>query len=51
VHDVLRHRVSLTYEALSAGVDSEQIIDRIVKHVGMPARPLEHRSAAVAANG
>jgi MoxR-like ATPase len=51
VHDVLRHRVSLTYEALSAGVDAGQIVERIVKHVGMPARPLEHRGAALASNG
>ncbi len=51
VHDVLRHRVSLTYEALAAGMDSDAIIDRITKHISAPARPLEHRDEARAVNG
>ncbi len=51
VHDVLRHRVSLTYEALAAGVDSQVIVDRIVKHISAPPRPLEHRDEARSANG
>ncbi len=51
VHDVLRHRLSLTYEALAAGLDAQAIITRIVKHVGTPARPLEHRVDALVANG
>ncbi len=51
VHDVLRHRVSLTYEALAAGMSADTIVDRIVAHIGAPPRPLEHRDPARVANG
>jgi MoxR-like ATPase len=51
VHDVLRHRLSLTYEALAEGMDAQAIVDRIVKHVGVPARPLEHRDETRAVAG
>ncbi len=49
VHDVLRHRLSLSYEALSEGIDAQQVIDRILKQLGVPARPLEHRDETRAA--
>jgi MoxR-like ATPase len=39
--DVLRHRLSLSYEALSDGVTPDQIIQRIMKHIPAPERPLE----------
>ncbi len=51
VHDVLRHRVSLTYEALAAGIDSQAIVDRIVRHITPPPRPLEHHDEDRVAHG
>lgn len=49
VPDVLRHRVTLTYEALADGVTPDSFIERIVKALPAPARPLMHDKAA--ANG
>ena len=31
VHDVLRHRIMLSYEANAGGIDSDQVIDRILE--------------------
>ena len=47
VPDVLRHRVVLSYEGLSEGLSSDALIDRIMKQVPPPARPLapEQRAA------
>ncbi|MDB5762026.1 MAG: ATPase [Herminiimonas sp.] len=39
--DVLRHRLSLSYEALSDALTPDQIIHRIMKHIPAPERPLE----------
>jgi MoxR-like ATPase len=39
--DVLRHRLSLSYEALSDGLTPDQVIHRIMKHIPAPERPLE----------
>ena len=36
VHDVLRHRILLTYEAEAEGVTSDAIIDRILDEVPVP---------------
>ena len=36
VHDVLRHRILLTYEAEAEGVTSDKIIDRILSEVPVP---------------
>jgi len=41
VPDVLRHRVVLSYEGLSEGLSSEALIERIMKHLPVPAKPLE----------
>ena len=46
VPDVLRHRVVLSYEALSEGLTSEALVHRIMKAVPPPARPLEHEKKA-----
>ncbi len=35
-HDILRHRILLTYEAEAEGVTSEEIIDEILGHVEVP---------------
>lgn len=47
VPDVLRHRVTLTYEALADGMTADGFIERIVRALPMPARPLSHERAAV----
>jgi len=41
VPDVLRHRVVLSYEAISDALSSDQIIHRILQHVPVPEKPLE----------
>ena len=35
-YDVLRHRVLVSFEAEADGVDSEQIIKKILEHVEVP---------------
>lgn len=48
VPDVLRHRLALSYEAMSDGVTADQLIARILKALPVPERPLEtHARAAV----
>jgi MoxR-like ATPase len=42
VPDVLRHRLVLSYEALSEGLSADTVIARIMAKVPAPARPLEH---------
>ncbi len=42
VPDVLRHRLVLSYEALSEGLSPDQIVAKIMSKIPMPARPLEH---------
>ncbi len=39
--DVLRHRLSLSYEALSDAQTADDLIRRIMKHVPAPEKPLE----------
>jgi MoxR-like ATPase len=39
--DVLRHRLVLSYEALSEGLTADQLIHRILKQVPRPEKPLE----------
>ncbi|MBY4899140.1 MoxR family ATPase [Cupriavidus sp. AU9028] len=41
VPDVLRHRLALSYEALSEGVNPDQLIARILQALPVPERPLE----------
>ena len=48
--DVLRHRVSLTYEALADGITADALIERIVKALPAPAKPLSH-DERIAVNG
>ena len=42
VPDVLRHRLVLSYEALSEGMTADNITQRIMARITPPARPLEH---------
>ena len=37
VHDVLRHRILLTYEAEAENVTSDKVIDRILNEVPVPS--------------
>ncbi|HKW80215.1 MAG TPA: MoxR family ATPase [Casimicrobiaceae bacterium] len=41
VPDVLRHRLSLSYEALADALTPDQIILRIMKHIRAPEKPLD----------
>lgn len=36
VHDVLRHRILLTFEALADAITADQVIDALVKTVPVP---------------
>ncbi|SFD33776.1 AAA family ATPase [Paracidovorax konjaci] len=42
VPDVLRHRVTLSYEALSDGLDADALIAQLMARLPAPARPLAH---------
>jgi MoxR-like ATPase len=41
VPDVFRHRLVLTYEALSEGLSADEIIRRIMQRIPAPEKPLE----------
>ena len=42
VPDVFRHRLVLSYEALADGLDADALIQRIVKKIPVPDKPLAH---------
>ncbi len=46
VPDVLRHRLVLSYEALSEGMTADQIVLRVMAKVSPPPRPLQHDKLA-----
>ena len=46
VPDVLRHRLVLSYAALSEGLSSDVLVGKIMARVAAPARPLEHEKLA-----
>jgi MoxR-like ATPase len=46
--DVLRHRIVLSYDALSDGVDVEDILDRVLDEVAEPGSESEPAAAASA---
>ncbi len=35
-HDILRHRILLSYEAIAQGIDSEHIVDQLLQLVAIP---------------
>jgi MoxR-like ATPase len=47
--DVLRHRLVLSYEALSDALSPDQLIQRIMQAIAAPQKPLEHVRAAAGA--
>jgi MoxR-like ATPase len=42
VPDVLRHRVVLSYEALAEGITADALIQRVLKKIAPPDKPLTH---------
>jgi MoxR-like ATPase len=42
VPDVLRHRLVLSYEALAEGLDADALVQKIVKKIPVPEKPLAH---------
>ena len=40
VPDVLRHRLVLSYEALADGLNADQIVQRVMKKIPVPDKPL-----------
>ena len=40
-HDVLRHRLVLSYEALAAAITADDIVQRIMERIPAPDKPLE----------
>jgi len=46
IPDVLRHRLVLSYEALSDGVTADQIVARLLERIPRPAQPLGRHVAA-----
>jgi MoxR-like ATPase len=46
--DVLRHRLVLSYEALSDALAPDEIIQRIMRQIAAPQKPLEHVRTAAA---
>ena len=45
IGDVLRHRLVLSYEALAEGLDADAIIQRVMKRIPVPDKPLAPESA------
>ena len=41
VSDVLRHRLVLSYEALSDGLSADDLLDRVIERIAPPEKPLE----------
>jgi MoxR-like ATPase len=46
VPDVFRHRVVLSYEALSEGLSPDALIGKIMARIPAPPKPLEHEALA-----
>ena len=46
VPDVLRHRLVLSYEALSEGLSADDLVARVMTRIPAPPRPLEHEKLA-----
>jgi MoxR-like ATPase len=46
VPDVLRHRLVLSYEALSEGLSADAIVSKIMAKIPQPAKPLAHEQLA-----
>jgi MoxR-like ATPase len=49
VADVFRHRLVLSYEALSEGISADQIVTRVMQNVRAPEKPLQTHANVAAA--
>jgi MoxR-like ATPase len=49
-HDVMRHRLVMSYEALAEGQNADALIDRVLQQIPAPPKPLETH-VRVATNG
>jgi MoxR-like ATPase len=47
VPDVLRHRLVLSYEALADGLDADAVVQRVMKKIAVPDKPLAPHEHAV----
>ncbi len=48
-HDVIRHRLALSYKALAQNVTSDEVLDQIISAVPLPEVPLHERRSPVGA--
>ena len=46
IPDVLRHRLVLSYEALSEGLSADAVVGKVMARVSPPAKPLAHEKLA-----
>ncbi|UUZ62960.1 AAA family ATPase [Polaromonas sp. P1-6] len=46
IPDVLRHRLVLSYEALSEGLTADAVVGKVMAKILAPAKPLEHEKLA-----
>ena len=44
--DTLRHRLVLSYEALAEGLDADGVVARVMAHVPVPDKPMQHAEGA-----
>jgi MoxR-like ATPase len=44
VADTLRHRIVLSFEALAEGLDADALITRLMAHIPLPDKPLQHQA-------
>ena len=42
VPDILRHRLVLSYEALAEGITPDALVQRVLKAIATPDKPLAH---------
>ena len=43
--DVMRHRLVLSYEALSDNVSSDALVTRVLERISVPAQPMQEHVA------
>ena len=46
--DVLRHRLVLSYEALSEALTPDQLLQRLMRHIPMPSKPMATHAGVLA---
>jgi MoxR-like ATPase len=42
-HDVLRHRVALSYEAISEGVSADAVLTKLMSKIAAPVKPMQSK--------